>query len=52
MKSSSGKLDDPLDQKPELKSIDRIFQSLDLFTVVLDSKHWSQAFQCKVMSIN
>lgn len=38
--SSSGRPDDALDQKPELKSIDKTFQSLDLFTIVLDSKHW------------
>lgn len=31
------KLVDPLDQKPELKFINRMFQSLDLFTAVLDS---------------
>lgn len=49
---SSGKLDDPLYHKPELKPIDRMSQSLDLFAV-LDSEHWfSQAFslmQCQLI---
>lgn len=45
--------DDTPDQKSELKSIDRIFQRLDLLTGVLDSKHWfSQAFQCNARSFN
>lgn len=47
---NSGKPDDSLDQKPELKSI---IQSLDLFTITSDSKHsFSQAFQSNAMSVN
>lgn len=43
----------PLDQKPELKTIDGMFQSLDLLIDVLYSKHcFSQAFEPTSTSVN